>query len=255
MSSNAGSEILRIASLSKSYGGLKAVDNVDLSVEEGSITGLIGPNGSGKSTLFNLMTGVVRRDSGNIFFNGKSIDNLSPDKRFHRGIARGFQDPRLFFKMNVFENMLVPPIDQKGESPIASVFQGNWKQQEIELGKRAKSIMEDLNISEIALNGADEISGGQMKLLQLGQLLMNSPKLILLDEPTAGVAPGLTNEIFETVKRLRNEKRITFLVIEHKLQVLFKYADIVYVMYRGKIFAKGTPEQILSNKDIGRIYL
>jgi branched-chain amino acid transport system ATP-binding protein len=248
-------EILKVSEISKSFGGLKAVDRVDLSVQRGSITGLIGPNGSGKSTLFNLVTGLIKPDFGSVFLDGDCVDGLSPEKRFNKGMARSFQDPRLFFDMSVFENMLVAPIGQKGEHPLSSLFQRIWRQQELNLARKAKSVMDDFNIGVIASNGADEISGGQMKLLQLAQLLMNIPKIILLDEPTAGVAPSLTNEIFETIKRLRDEKQITFLIIEHKLQVLFKFVDTIYVMHRGKIFAKGTPQEIVSNPEIRKIYL
>ncbi len=253
--SNKEKEILRVEVLSKSYGGLKAVDAVDLSVEKGSITGLIGPNGSGKSTLFNIISGLTKSDSGSVYLQGNRIDKLSPDKRFHMGVARSFQDPKLFFDMNVFENMLVPPIGQRGESPFSSVLQNRWREEEVNLGKKAKSVMNGLKIDSTALNNAGEISGGQMKLLQLAQLMMNEPILALLDEPTAGVAPSLTNEIFEMIRKLRDEKQITFLIVEHKLQVLFKFVDCVYVMHQGKIFAKGRPEEIVANPEIGKIYL
>jgi branched-chain amino acid transport system ATP-binding protein len=248
-------EILQVRNVRKTYGGLRAVDQVDLVLQRGTITGLIGPNGSGKSTLFNVISGITNPDSGIVHFDGKRIDKMSPDKRFQIGMARTFQDPRLFFNMNVFENMLVSPIGQKGEGPLSSVFQRRWRDQEYQLGLKAKSVMGDLNIDSTALNGADEISGGQMKLLQLGQVLMNEPKLVLLDEPTAGVAPSLTSEIFEAIKELRQKTGTTFLIIEHKLQVLFKFVDIVYVMHRGKIFAKGKPDEILANPEIGKIYL
>jgi branched-chain amino acid transport system ATP-binding protein len=247
--------ILEMSNLRKTFGGLVAVDSVGFAVQRGSITGLIGPNGSGKSTLFNLIAGTMKADSGSVHFEGEKIDGLSADKRFHRGMVRSFQDPKLFFGMNVFENMLVPPAKQKGEGPTAGILPMRWKAQEIELGKKAKEVMTDLKIYPIARNNADEISGGQMKLLQLGQTLMNSPKLILLDEPTAGVAPALTIQIFDKIKELRERLGITFLVIEHKLQVLFKYVDYVQVMHRGKIFASGTPEQVISNPELANIYL
>ncbi len=248
-------DILKVENVSKNYSGLKAVDDVSLSVKPGSITGLIGPNGSGKSTLFNMISGVLKQDSGSVFFEGNNIDALPSNKRFLAGMARTFQDPRLFFDMTVFENMLVPPTAQKGESPIFSLIQSAWRDQEIQLGTKARSVMKDLNIDSVILNGADEISGGQMKLLQLAQVLMNSPRLVLLDEPTAGVAPGLTNEIFETLNRLRVDNGITFFIIEHKLKVLFKFVDFVYVMHRGKLFASGSPEEIAANPEVGNIYL
>jgi len=255
LSKQESKEILTVKKLTKTFGGLVAVDSVDLSINEASITGLIGPNGSGKSTLFNLISGVTTPDAGNIRFENEEIDSLPSDMRFKKGLARGFQDPRLFFGMNVFENMLVPPINQKGENPLFAIMKNLWRQQEIDLGGKAKSVMEELRMISVALNSAEEISAGQMKLLQLGQLLMNSPKLVLLDEPTAGVAPSLTEEIFEIIKQMRDQRQITFFIIEHKLQVLFKYVDFVYVMHRGRIFAGGTPEEVVANPELREIYL
>jgi branched-chain amino acid transport system ATP-binding protein len=249
------SSMLDARSLTKSFGGLIAIDNFSLSLKEGSITGLIGPNGSGKSTLFNLISGLIKPDSGSIFFQGEKIDKLTPDKRFHLGIGRGFQDPRLFFGMDVFENMLVSPTNQKGENPLSSLLIRLWKNQEIELANKSKNIMKILNIESIALNNSEEISGGQMKLVQLGQLLMNSPKLVLLDEPTAGVSPKLTIEIFDKIKQLRDEENITFLIIEHKLSALFRIVDSVFVMNHGTLFAGGSPDEISANRKLGEIYL
>lgn len=253
--SSSSDVILELKEVRKTFGGLVAVDSVSFKVKRGTLTGLIGPNGSGKSTLFNLVSGTMRLDSGSVYLEGERVDGLSADKRFHRGMVRTFQDPRLFFGMNVFENMLVPPANQKGEGPTAGILPFRWKEQELELGRKAKSIMTDMQIDKIARSNADEISGGQMKLLQLGQTLMNNPKLVLLDEPTAGVAPALTLQIFERIRDLRDRLGITFLIIEHKLQALFKFADYVQVMHRGRIFASGKPQEIVSNPELGNIYL
>lgn len=253
--SESNQPILAVKGLKKSFGGVAAVDSVSFEVQRGTLTGLIGPNGSGKSTLFNLIAGTLKPDSGNVYFEGENIDKLPPDRRFHLGMVRTFQDPRLFFGMNVFENMLVPPSLQRGEGPTAGIFPFRWKNQELELGQRAKSVMADLKIDSVARNNSAEISGGQMKLLQLGQTLMNLPKLVLLDEPTAGVAPALTQSIFEKINELRNRHGITFLIIEHKLQALFKFVDYVQVMHRGKIFVAGKPGEIMINPELGDIYL
>ena len=193
-----------MSNLRKTFGGLVAVDSVGFAVERGSITGLIGPNGSGKSTLFNLIAGTMKADSGSVYLEGEKIDDLSADKRFHRGMVRSLQDPRLFFGMNVFENMLVPPAKQKGEGPSAGILPSRWKAQEIELGKKAKEVMTDLEGLFCCKEQRRRDFWRTNEVTSIRETLMNSPKLILLDEPTAGVAPALTNS--DLLKKLRSEE-------------------------------------------------
>ncbi len=249
------SPILEVENLRKSFGGIRAVEDVSLKVESGSICGLIGPNGSGKSTLFNIVAGSLKPGSGKVIFDGKRIDGLSPDKIARLGLGRTFQTPRLFPKMTVLDNTLVAPASQKGEEPWNALFTGKWKKQEIELAKRAKSQLTFLEITHLFENLASDISGGQMKLLQLARSLMSEPKMVLLDEPTAGVAPRLAGDIFDDIERQRKTHGTTFFIIEHRLEILFNYVDLVFVMHRGELIASGKPDEVMQDKRVIDSYL
>lgn len=239
----------------KSFENLRAVDKVSLTVKRGSLTGLIGPNGSGKSTLFNIVSGIERADSGRVFFSGERIDGLPPHRVFRRGLVKSSQDPKLFLGMTVLDNVMIPPKNQLGEKPYNAPIRSIWLSQEIELAKKAGRLLNGLAMRDLFKQSASEISGGQMKLLEVGRTLMGEPKMLLLDEPTAGVAPILAQEIFEQMLRMREELDITLFIIEHRLEVLFEYADYIYVMHRGRILAEGTPGEILENATVAEVYL
>jgi len=247
--------ILQIRELRKSFGGLRAIDGVDLEVERGSITGLIGPNGSGKSTLFNLIGGTISKDSGTINFDGQRIDSFSAHKIFRLGLGRTFQTPRLFFGMTVLENTLIPPKNQKGENPIYAPVHSTWEKQELDLAKRSSETLEFLEIKNLYDKWSSEISGGQMKLLQLSSAFMGDPKMLMLDEPAAGVAPRLAQDIFKSISTQRKEKGTTFFIIEHRLEILFDYVDYVFVMGRGKIIAHGKPDEVVKDQKVIEAYL
>jgi branched-chain amino acid transport system ATP-binding protein len=249
-------EILIVKDVSKSFGGVKAVDMVSLSVKKGSITGLIGPNGSGKSTLFNLISGADKKNpGGSIEFDGKRIDVLPPHKRSELGLGRTFQTPRLFHGMTVLENTMVAPREQKGERPFVAPLRRRWEGQEIELAKKAKEQMTRLEIDKLYGKLSSEISGGQMKLAQLSNALMEDPKMLLLDEPTAGVAPRLAQDIFQSITNERKDRGTTFFIVEHRLEVLFKHVDTVFVMHQGKIILEDSPEAIAKDKKLAEAYL
>jgi branched-chain amino acid transport system ATP-binding protein len=250
-----GHSILDLEGISRSFGGVKAVDGVSLSVKRGSITGLIGPNGSGKSTLFNIISGVEKKNSGAINFQGTRLDKLSPHKRFALGLGRTFQTPRLFTGMTVLENTMTGGKEQKGESPLNAPFPQIWEPQEMEIAKEAKSQMTSLEIEKLFGSHSNEISGGQMKLLQLSTVLMGRPKLLLLDEPTAGVAPRLAQDIFQSISQERVQNATTFFIIEHRLQVLFRHVDTVFVMHQGRIIASGKPDEIVKKQNVIDAYL
>ena len=242
--------------ISKAFGGVRAVDEVTLSVKRGSITGLIGPNGSGKSTLFNVISGVEKKDStGAIEFDGKRIDQLSPHKRFELGLGRSFQTPRLFMGMTVLENTMLAAKGQKGERPSVAPFPSRWEGQEIELAKRAQDQMKLLEIEQLYGKLPNETSGGQMKLVQLSNAMMGDPKMLLLDEPTAGVAPRLAQDIFKSIAHQREQLGTTFFIVEHRLEVLFKHVDTVFAMHQGKIIAEGKPESIVKDQKLIDAYL
>ena len=255
MNSQTNDTILKLEGVRKSFGGLRAVDNVSLEIKRGSITGLIGPNGSGKSTLFNVIGGTIPRDSGSITLDGTRIDKLPPHKIFKLGLVRTFQTPRLFFGMTVLENSLVPPKEQKGENPLMAPFHRKWEKQELDLAKMAKETLNFLEIEKLYSKWSSEISGGEMKLLQLASAFMGRPRMLMLDEPAAGVAPRLANDIFKSIEKRRKEEGTTFFIIEHRLEILFNYVDYVFVMGRGELLAMGKPDEVVKNQKVIEAYL
>ncbi|RME60240.1 MAG: ABC transporter ATP-binding protein, partial [Caldilineae bacterium] len=222
--------MLVVHHLTKSFGRLQAVAGASLQVEAGQIVGLIGPNGSGKSTLLNCIAGTFPPDGGSIRLDGEEIAGLPPDAIFRRGIARSHQDPALFQRMTVLDNTLLPAKNQRGERARYAPFHRLWRDQERRLAARAADILDRLLLRRLYDVRASDLSGGQMKLLELGRSLMGEPRLMLLDEPTAGVAPNLAHEIFQHIAALRAEG-MTFLIVEHRLELLFNFVDHLYVMH------------------------
>jgi branched-chain amino acid transport system ATP-binding protein len=249
------SVILRLEGVTKSFGGVRAVDGISFDVERGKIYGLIGPNGSGKSTLFNLIAGTLPCSAGMIYFKGKRIDGLPAHEIAKLGLGRTFQTPRLFFRMTVLDNVLVAPNLQRGEKPWVAIFPSKWRNQEFELGRLAKEQLKSLEIEDLYDKLGSEISGGQMKLGQLARALMTNPDTLLLDEPTAGVAPRLARDIFEDIETQRKRKGTTFLIVEHRLEILFDFVDYVFVMSRGKLIAQGTPDEVIIDPVVIDSYL
>ena len=247
--------ILRLDNVEKHFGGLRAVDRVSAAVREGEIVGLIGPNGSGKTTLFNVITGVYKPDGGSIAFHGERIDGLEPHEIFAKGIVRCFQNPRLFAGMTVMENVLVPPRGQVGERVTAAPFPRRWSDQEAHLAAKALQTLAAQSLRGVRGSWATEVSGGQMKLLEVSRALMGEPRLLLLDEPTAGVAPKLAREIFDGIVGLRKELGLTFVVIEHRLDVLFDYVERVLVMHQGKLIFDGPPKDAQADPNVIDSYL
>lgn len=246
--------MLTLQNVSKSYDSLRAVDDVSFSVAPGQIVGLIGPNGSGKSTLLNAIAGTVALSGGSIQFDGHDITHETADVIFRRGLARSFQDPSLFFRMTVLDNTLLSAQHQKGENPLRAPWHRLWRRREDETTAEAGAILGQVQLDHLYANLASDLSGGQMKLLELGRSLMGAPKFMLLDEPTAGVAPALAYEIFEHIAGLRREQGMTFLIVEHRLEILFDYVDSVYVMHLGKLIAHGTPAEVIADAAVREIY-
>lgn len=247
--------ILRLDGVRKHFGGIRAVDGATAQVDEGELVGLIGPNGSGKTTLFHVITGVHKPDAGSIEFLGERIDGLEPHEIFARGVVRCFQNPRLFGGMTVMENALVPPRDQIGEQALRAPFPKRWSAQELGLAAAALQTLAAQQLAGVKANWSTEISGGQMKLLEVSRALMGEPRLLLLDEPTAGVAPKLAGEIFEGIVRLQKDLGLTFVVIEHRLEVLFDYVERVLVMHEGKVIFSGHPDEAVKSADVVDAYL
>lgn len=224
-------------------------------VAEGELVGLIGPNGSGKSTLFNVISGVYRPDAGLIWFQGERIDGMDPWDIFARGVVRSFQNPRLFRGMMVLENALVPPRHQKGERVSNAPFPRTWRAQEVALAEDALRVLTRNQLEEVRLHWATEVSGGQMKLLEVSRAMTAQPKLLLLDEPTAGVAPKLAQEIFDEIAALRREHGLTFLIIEHRLEVLLRAVERVLVLHQGRLLFDGKPNDAVKDPAVVDAYL
>ncbi len=245
--------MLTVSRLGKAFGRLQAVHDVTLQVAPGQIVGLIGPNGSGKSTLLNCIAGSLTPDRGRINFDGHDITGAPPDAIFRLGIARSHQDPALFQRMSVLDNTLLAARKQAGEQARRAPFHWLWQAQERALAEHAGGVLRRLRLGNHYAARAADLSGGQMKLLELGRSLTGEPKLMLLDEPTAGVAPNLAYEIFEQIAALRKEG-LTFLIVEHRLEILFDFVDHLFVMHLGDLLAQGSPAEIASNPLVREVY-
>ena len=240
----------------KSFGGLRAVNGATFGVQQGTITGLIGPNGAGKTTLFGLITGFHRPDSGRIRFAGADITGLSPHRIFHYGLCRTFQIPREHGSMTVLENLMLVPPRQLGERLWNPLLRpGLVRRQETELREKAEEVLAFLTLDHLTHEYAANLSGGQKKLLELARTLMADPTLILLDEPAAGVNPTLMEKITEKIVQLREERGITFLLIEHDMNLVMNLCDPVIVMSQGAKLAEGPPASVRTDPRVLEAYL
>ena len=247
--------LLTVRGVERSFYGVKALTGVDLDVEAGRITGLIGPNGAGKTTLFNCITGVIPPDRGRIVFDGRDIAGLRPDQITHAGLVRTFQIARGLPRLSVLENLLVYGALQPGERVGAALLRpAGAQRREDQLIARAAGIARRLNLMGVIRNPASDLSGGQKKLLEIGRALMTEPRLILLDEPVAGVNPTLAREIGEHLKGLIADG-ISILIIEHHMDVVARLCDHVVVMAEGRHLAEGTFEEVASNPDVQSAYM
>jgi branched-chain amino acid transport system ATP-binding protein len=246
--------LLELKNVSKAFGNLQAVDCVSLTIPQGQIIGLIGPNGSGKSTLLNVISATLPADSGQIIFAGQDITRKSAPELFQAGLVRSFQNPSLFFKLTVLDNALLPAKEQRGENPFWAPLHRLWRGQEAALAQSAGKTLAELQLGRYYTTPASDLSGGQMKLSELGRSLLGQPRLLLLDEPTAGVAPTLAYTIFEKIEQMRHDLGLTFLIIEHRLEILFNFVDSLYVMHMGRVLAQGAPAEIAASAEVREIY-
>ena len=248
--------ILKVDGVTRSFGGLRAVNECSLQVEEGSITGLIGPNGAGKTTLFNIISGFLKPDGGHILFQGERIDGLSAHAVFRRGLVRTFQIPRELGTMSVLENLMLVPAGQSGEKIWNPWFFPHRVSREEEANFiKATQVLEFVELIHLRDEYAGNLSGGQKKLLELARTLMCDPKMILLDEPGAGVNRVLMKKLTADVERLRRELGITFFVIEHDMDLVTQLCDTVIVMSEGGKLAQGTPQEVKSDERVLEAYL
>ena len=246
---------MKVRDVSRSFGNLHALDGVTLNVQEGSVTILIGPNGSGKTTLINVITGFQKPDGGHIYYRENDITGWSPQRVYKTGIARTFQIPSMFGKLSTIENLLVADRNHPGESFSKSLLKRLWARHEQGATERASKILELLGLTEQSDKPASLLSGGQMKLVEIGRALMSDAKLYLLDEPVSGVNPTLAHEIFVRIIGLREQYGITFFIIEHRLDIALKYVDYVNAMASGKLIAAGSPKEIISDRKVIQAYL
>ena len=249
--------LLSVRDLQKSFGGLHALDGVSFDVKEDTVTGLIGPNGSGKTTLFNVVSGFLPKDGGEVFFKNKRIDGLPPDEIARLGLIRTFQIDESAVEMTVLENLLVSSPNQSGEN-LWRIIPNLRRilQEEKENLNKAISILDLLGIKHLANDYAGNLSGGQRKLLSLGRMLMADPVLFLLDEPTAGVNPTLIKELLAFLRKEVISKRgTTIFIIEHNMKVISSICDEVIVLDSGQKIAQGTPPEIQNNDQVLACYL
>jgi len=248
-------EILRMNEVRKSFGSLQALDGVTFGVNEKELHILIGPNGSGKTTLINVISGFYKADAGTVTLAGKDITGLPPHKLYAMGVTRTFQIPSLFTKLTVLENVLVAAKGNPGETFTHSLLKSSWLKEETEETKRAYSILQLLGIDNMWDRQASTLSGGQMKLLELARALMSDANVVLLDEPISGVNPTLAHEIFGRILKLRDELGVTFLIVEHRLEIALSYVDAVTAMALGKVVAAGKPELVMADPKVIEAYL
>ena len=248
--------LLAATGLCKSFGGIKAVQDATIEVNKGSITGLIGPNGAGKTTLFNLLSSFIRPDKGRVIFDGEPIQHLQPYQIAQQGLVRTFQVARTLSRLSVLDNMLLAAQKQTGENFWQVQLQPHIvAKEEKQLKEQAMLLLEYVGLAQKAQDYAGGLSGGQRKLLEMGRALMTNPKLILLDEPAAVVNPKLIDDICDRILRWNRQDGMTFLIIEHNMDVIMSLCDRVWVMAEGQNLAEGTPAEIQTNTQVLKAYL
>jgi branched-chain amino acid transport system ATP-binding protein len=241
--------LLAATGIAKSFNGMRAVDHLDIRIEEGRVTGIIGPNGAGKTTLVHLLTGHLTPDAGRIEFDGVDITGLSADARVRRHLCRTFQIVDIFKRLTVFQNVQIARITRHGRNlrPFRPAAR--------EAAEEVEAVLNEVGLWDLGQRQADQLSHGQQRRLDLAVTLATEPRLCFLDEPTSGVSPRERDQILELIKQLALSRRTTFVVIEHDMEVVFGVCDWITVMHRGAILAEGTPAAIRENREVREVYL
>jgi neutral amino acid transport system ATP-binding protein len=239
--------LLEVYQVSKAYGGIQALENCSIAVEQGTITGLIGPNGSGKTTLFNVITGYERPDTGKISYNGHTITGVTPERIFDYGIGRTFQLTRIFSRLTVLENMHVA-VRRRGAKGVLGYWSSSHE------SRQALELLDFVGIVNLKDMPAGNLSYGQKKLLEFAFILIAEPQMILLDEPAGGINPTMINQLADRISTL-NKRGMTFVVVEHNMEFVMELCDRVMVMHRGNKIAEGTPQEVRNNPSVLEAYL
>jgi len=246
---------LSVRNLTKKFGEFKAVDDLSMNIEKGKITLLIGPNGSGKTTMLNCITGLYDLDAGRVFFKGEDVTKAKTHELVEKGMVRTFQISSSFTRLTVLENLLVSYGKNSGESFVWSPFSKKWIGEERDAMEKAYSVLDLLEITNLADDPAYTLSGGQLKLLEIGRALMTDAKMILTDEPAGSVSVPLANKIFSYIHKLSREKGMDFVLIEHRLDIASKFVDYVYAMDKGRVIAHGLPKDVFEDIKVIESYL
>ena len=247
-------EMLVTQDLVKAFGGLVAVNKVSMKIREKKITLLIGPNGAGKTTFVNLCTGILKPDSGKVLFQGKDITGWPPHKIYKLGFVRTFQIPMPFQTLTVLDNVL-SAMRSPGESLFKAPLKGSWLRQEEENIRKAFKILSMIGLDEHWDKPAYTLGGAHLKMLEVARALASGAKLIALDEPIGGVDPAYADEILSHVRKIKDELGITFLIIEHRIDIAVPYADYAYCMDRGRVIAEGKPDEVVNNPKVVEVYI
>ena len=247
--------ILSISGITKHFGGLTVLDGIDMEIEQGKLYQLIGPNGSGKTTLINVVSGLLKPDDGKIIFDGTDITQKGLFDTYKTGLVRTWQIPQPFNTLTTMENFLISSSGNAGESFLIAPLKSKWKNDEKRIADKAMKIMEIVSLVEKKDTISQNLSGGQQKLLELGRAMMSDASMILMDEPIAGVNPTLAHEIFDKISSLCKKQKITFLIVEHRLDIALQYADHVFAMNRGKIIAQGSSDDVIKHPKVMESYL
>jgi len=248
-------KILFLRGIRKTFGALVAVNDVDLSVKREQLVMLIGPNGSGKTTLINVISGADKPDKGKVLFNGIDVTGWEPYKICRLGLVKTFQIPQPFMNLTVLENVLVACQENPGTNFLKACFKRKWIKKEEEVVRKAFKILKTVGLDNMWDKKSSELSGGQMKLLETARALMSGAKMILMDEPAAGIFPSLVDTIFSHFVRLKKEFGITFFIIEHRLERVLPYVDYVYAMFEGRVISEGAPSEVLNDPKVMESYL
>ena len=248
--------MLEVKNIGISFGGLKAVDNFSLTIEKGQLYGLIGPNGAGKTTIFNLLTGVYKADHGAIFLDGKELTGKSTIEINQAGIARTFQNIRLFKDLSVLDNVKVGLHNHHPYSTIEGIFRlPRYYKVEKEMNARAMELLKVFDLDKECDYKASNLPYGKQRKLEIARALATDPKLLLLDEPAAGMNPNETEELMETIEIVRKRFGVTVLLIEHDMKLVSGICEYLYVLNFGRLLAEGTPKEVLSNPEVVKAYL